>query len=127
MKKNESSKSNKKKLTFDQNWNNKLNCKAFTTIRLHSMTKNRVGEKYYIYLNDKWIGIAEMIEVETILGSQLDNRTWYINSGNGVKATVDFLRQVRGVKDVDGALFDICLMRYMPVEKNDRPTQVKKW
>lgn len=37
-------------IKFSYNWNQKLNCKAFTTIRIHNDGKYVVGEIYNVYL-----------------------------------------------------------------------------
>lgn len=42
-----------KHIRFSYNWNNKLNCKAFTTIRLHSPERYFLGAKFNVYLNGK--------------------------------------------------------------------------
>lgn len=39
-------------ITFVHNWNNKLDCDAFTTIRLRNDSKFRIGFKYFIDLKE---------------------------------------------------------------------------
>jgi hypothetical protein len=43
-------------INFTYNWNSKLFCKFFSTIRLHNPHKYAVGNRYHIQLNSKDIG-----------------------------------------------------------------------
>lgn len=52
------------KISFSFNWNNKLENKAFTTIRLLQPDKYRPGETYQITLKLKELFQAKIIEVK---------------------------------------------------------------
>ncbi len=43
---------NDNKIKFSFNWNNKLENKAFTTIRIHNPNKYKTGNMYEIELNE---------------------------------------------------------------------------
>ena len=49
------------RLDFNENWNGKLNCQCFTTIRLHNPIKNCVGAIKQIYLKDRYKGDAKIM------------------------------------------------------------------
>lgn len=49
------------RLDFLENWNGKLNCQCFTTIRLHNPIKNCVGAVKQIYLKDRYKGDAKVM------------------------------------------------------------------
>ena len=65
-------------IRFNTNWNNKLNCNSFSTIRLSSPNKYKEGEIYNILLVDKSgkatknFGFAKLLSINEFL---LDNIT----------------------------------------------------
>ena len=54
------------RLEFEENYNGKLNCQCFTTIRLHHPVKNAVGAIKQIYLKGVWKGNARIMHAATI-------------------------------------------------------------
>ncbi len=60
-------------IRFNTNWNNKLNCKSFSTIRLSSPNKYKVGKIYNILLVDKSgkasknFGFAKLLSINEFL------------------------------------------------------------
>lgn len=62
------------RLEFEENFNNKLNCYCFTTIRLHHPVKNAIGAIKQIYLKGVWKGNAKIMNASTITLGQI-NRT----------------------------------------------------
>jgi len=61
----------KPKIKFIHNWNNKLNCKFFTTIRKFSKEKEEYYRKYYnttfeVLLNDKKVCEAKLINIDVV-------------------------------------------------------------
>lgn len=58
-------------LNFSTNWNGKLMCEYFTSIRLHNPRKFAVGNKFDVYLKGAYMGVHEVVghkrlTVETI-------------------------------------------------------------
>jgi len=62
------------RLEFEENFNNKLNCTCFTTIRLHHPVRNAIGAVKHIYLKGVWKGDAKIMSCSTITLGQI-NRT----------------------------------------------------
>lgn len=54
------------KIEFSENRNGKLNCQAFTMLRLHNPAKYAVGAIKQIYLRGVWKGDAKVIQVNRI-------------------------------------------------------------
>ena len=52
-----------KTINFTYNWNNKLDCKAFTTFRLRNPAKYKIGESYQILLKGKVVGTATIVQI----------------------------------------------------------------
>ena len=60
------------RLDFNENWNGKLNCQCFTTIRLHNPIKNCVGAIKQIYLKDRYKGDSKIMHVSRITLDQIN-------------------------------------------------------
>ena len=55
-----------KKINFSYNWNNKLDCNSYTTIRLANKTKYKRGEVYQINLKDKKHHEAKILGITSV-------------------------------------------------------------
>ena len=55
------------RLEFEENFNNKLNCTCFTTIRLHHPVRNAIGAVKQIYLKGVWKGNAKIMYAAGLL------------------------------------------------------------
>ncbi len=60
-------------IPFSQNWNNKLTCQVFTTIRLHNPGKYQVGRKYNIILSSKKLCEAAIVSIKVIRIDQIND------------------------------------------------------
>ena len=69
------------RLDFNENWNGKLNCQCFTTIRLHNPIKNCVGAIKQIYLKDRYKGDAKIMHVSRIPLDQINLPMAKLDSG----------------------------------------------
>ena len=56
-------------VSFSQDWNEKLSCNSFSTIRLKNTSKYVKGEKYLIMLKIPGSGVYESLGVATLVGS----------------------------------------------------------
>lgn len=73
-------------LIFTYNWNNKLQNKAFTTIRLRNDKKYEIGKEFSIQLQPKGkpsetLGIAKIIDVKHFTLEKLNNFIAHIDTG----------------------------------------------
>ena len=68
------------KIGFSKNWNKKLDCEYFTTIRLES-SKYKKGELFDIELHQIPLGKAEVVSTKTIYLDKLDEMTAALDSG----------------------------------------------
>jgi hypothetical protein len=93
-------------IRFSYNWNKKLDCKAFTTIRLNNQ-KYKIGEVYEIILEEKnkelqYLGTAMIEHIKTIWKSEMDLFTAFLDTGynaNQTKALIDKMYKLNG-KDI---------------------------
>jgi hypothetical protein len=79
-------------LRFSTNWNNKLNCQCFTTLR--RSTRFEVGQLYRITLKGKVIGIGKVVAVSIFLANKLSEAMSYIDTGYSRAETLHILRQM---------------------------------
>lgn len=75
-------------ISFSYNWNNKLDCKAFTTLRLRS-TKYVPGTLYDVYLEKKgsnaiYLGKARCEKVKTLMLEDINEFISFLDTGYNV-------------------------------------------
>jgi hypothetical protein len=67
-------------ITFVHNWNNKLRCRSFTTIRLAS-DKYMPSELYRIDFKTEFVGVAMIVTIKAIKLAQINEWMARIDSG----------------------------------------------
>ena len=107
---------------FSYNWNNKLDCKAFTTIRIRDDVKYVVGEIYNVYLEEKnkpsiWLGTVELKHKRRDRKNELDAFTAYLDTGYSAAETRKILERMYKVKPESDLLLDVILMVWVKREK----------
>jgi len=65
------------RIDFQQNWNNKLLCDVFTTVR-PSTIKVTNGSRYAIYLRDVFFCYADVLDVETMTLGEIISRNHHL-------------------------------------------------
>ena len=68
-------------LSFSTNWNHKLDCDAYTTIRIFNPHKHYPGKRFKVALNGVEMHMAEVIEVKQILLSQVNEFIARLDTG----------------------------------------------
>jgi len=106
-----------KVIQFSYNWNNKLENKAFTTIRLHNPAKYVTGENYTIQLNETEKGTAILTDKRTLKIDQLNEFICHIDTGYNKAQTIEILQRMYKNTDLNKQLFDLCLLVYCKPEK----------
>lgn len=71
-------------IRFTTNWNNKLDCKSFTTLR-PAPTKYEEGCTYQIYLKDKYLGDARVLEIREFKVDSINEFIAQIDTGYTAK------------------------------------------
>jgi hypothetical protein len=106
-------------LAFSCNWNNKLNNKAFTSLRLHNDKKFEIGKRFQVVLSGKLCGIAELREKRIIRFDQLNPFITFLDTGYGVDHTKRLIQTMYKNKNInwDIQLLDICLFLYENEQK----------
>jgi hypothetical protein len=119
------------RIDFYQNWNNKLSCDAFSTLRLHNKRKYVKGQRYEICLNGKRLGVAELHVKRTFVGTELNEFIARIDTGKSLKDLRALLGKMyknifaQTKKTVEAAIWDyLCLqwvLKYDSENENDLP------
>lgn len=107
---------NDNKIKFSFNWNNKLENKAFTTIRLHNPNKYKTGNVYEIELNETPKGTARLQEIRVLNLWQLNDFICYLDTGYNKEQTLNMLQRMYKNIDPNTAKFDFCLLVYCNIE-----------
>ena len=102
-------------IRFSYNWNNKLNCTAFTTIRLHNPIKYKVNQEYIIELDGKkkqYSAIVKSISIFKL--KQLNEFMAHIDTGYSMNETKEILMKMYKNKSIDWdhQRLDLILLTY---------------
>lgn len=71
-------------LKFSYNWNNKLDCTAFTTIRLFNSSKHKPEEKVNLLLKENPMGTGTIKSVRCFFLADLNEFVSYLDTGYSV-------------------------------------------
>lgn len=77
---------------FTSNWNNNLNCTAFTTIRLHNPSKYILHQRYRLQLKGNEIGDCKIVAINDFYLKNLTLTAAYIDTGYNLQQAVDLIR-----------------------------------
>lgn len=104
-----------KVLKFSKNWNNKLHCKVFTTIRLHDDCLYKIGNLFDIDLsiNNSTLkigGTVKLINKKTFKLNQLNDFMAYLDTGNPAETVKKKLMEMYKTSN-ENTLFDYLLFQ----------------
>lgn len=78
-------------INFSTNWNNKLDCKCFTTLRLKNPKKYQLNKQYLINLKKNPIKKAEIIGIKTIFFKDINEYIAHLDTGYSLEETKNIL------------------------------------
>jgi hypothetical protein len=81
-------------ISFSFNWNNKLDCKSFTTIRILQPDKYRTGETYIITLKRKELFQAKIIEIKPFWLKDLNEFIAYLDTGYNKEECTEIIKKM---------------------------------
>ena len=84
----------KETLTFSYNWNNKLDCNSFTTIRLEWPEMYQVGMVKDVQLKGEDKGKAQIMAIKPFYLSQLNEFIARLDTGYGVEECTNIIRRM---------------------------------
>jgi hypothetical protein len=104
---------------FTYNWNNKLNCKAFTTIRLRNPSKYILNNTYRIELKGDEIGTAKLVAMHDFYLKDLSETVSLIDTGYSKKEATDIILKM--YPETDFAVTRLSLITLAMEKKPQQP------
>lgn len=83
---------NPDKLEFSTNWNNKLDCTYFTTLRLSG--RFSVGDTIEIWLKKQFKGEGKVVKKRTINLKDISDIMAYLDTGYSAEETRDIIKKM---------------------------------
>ena len=108
------------RLEFEENYNGKLNCQCFTTIRLHHPVKNAVGAIKQVYLKGVWKGNARIMHAATITLDRINLPMAKLDTGlqpDGCRRLIRNLYKGRPGINWDTQQLDYIILEYLKESK----------
>lgn len=109
-------------LEFSTNWNKKLDCDCFTTIRLQNPKKFFRGAEFKILLHSgsKQVikGVADVIDVRNVFINGFDDFTCMLDTGYSAKETVELIKEMYKNKSLnwDRQMLSVVLLKKQKIE-----------
>lgn len=98
-------------IEFSRNWNNKLNCFVFTTIRPSNPNRYVLSQTYDILLNKSKLKQCKIIKINRVTGDKLTDYVCYLDTGYDSQATRQILSRMYSNQDINTMSFDIIFLQ----------------
>jgi len=95
-------------LKFSYNWNHKLDCDAFTTIRVFNPMSHIVGNKCNIILKDEQIGTGTIMAINRFLLDKMSPFIAYLDTGYSVEECKNIMHRM--YKNIDFSTYKMALI-----------------
>lgn len=82
------------RLEFSTNWNNKLDCKCFTTIRIYNVSKHFRGNQFEVFCKRKFKMKAIVLGTIITKLDQLSDYVCYLDTGYNKEETTAILKKM---------------------------------
>jgi len=108
-------------LSFTTNWNGKLNCSCFTTLRLHNHEKYFAGAVMNIILNGQLKGKAVIIQVNYFTIEKINEFVARIDTGYSATECQKMIKEMYKNNpriNWKTQLLDFCLLEYQKEAKS---------
>lgn len=102
-------------LPFSNNWNGKLNCDCFTTIRLHNPKKYYKGAQINVTLKGQPKGIYEVVDLKEIYLHQISNWIALLDTGYNAAETQRMIKNM--YKNIPLINWETQLLSYVLLKK----------
>lgn len=98
-------------IDFSYNWNGKLNCKSFTTIRLRNDMKYVVGERYRLKIKGERLGGVEILAIKHFYLRELNEFIARIDTGYSKDECEKIIRRMYSSVDFEKLQLSLILLR----------------
>lgn len=96
---------------FNYNWNNKLQCKVFTTIRLQN-DKYVIGDKYEILLKKDRLGTAQILDIKNMFLKDINEYIAGIDTGYSAEECKNIILKMYPRQDFTNKKLSFILLKY---------------
>lgn len=102
-----------KRIVFQQNWNNKLFCDYFTTLRPFNQEYYKKGETFTIHLKDKAVGAAVIVDTQKIKLVNVSNGFALVDAGMPKNKFIGMLKTMyrNRINNIDNQVFSILFLK----------------
>lgn len=97
-------------INFSYNWNKKLDCNAFTTLRISNQGKYQLGNEYNICLKGKLLSVAKITAIKTMFPESFTEYVARLDTGYSVLECIEIIRKMYPKIDVMKTKFDFILL-----------------
>lgn len=112
------------KITFSTNWNNKLGCNVFTTIRLANKNKYFKGNVLELWLKQQRLQNVEVIEYVECYANELKEYLCYTDTGYSKNETLNILKAMYKLDTVDSLRICVVLLRKIKVNSTEQASLI---
>ena len=103
-------------LRFSYNWNNKLDCGAFTTIRLRNDTKYQRGAVLNAWLKDKALGQVQIVGIRYFHLDNLNEFIARLDTGYDVPKCREIILRMYPTVDFSKKQLSLILLQKLPAK-----------
>ena len=93
---------------FTYNWNKKLECNYFTTLRISPRLK--VGEKYLVMFKGSPYKIVKCVHKEAVMMRNLSDNICWLDTGYGREDTIKILKRMYATAILETSQLYICVL-----------------
>lgn len=104
------------KLIFSTNWNNKLECDCFSTIRIYNPSKHFRGNQFDVFLQRKYKGKVVVLGVIKTYLDKLNDYVCYLDTGYNKLETIDLFKKIYKSKNIDFSKKQITILLLQKVD-----------
>ena len=109
----------KKVIEFSYNWNKKLHCKAFTTLRLSN--DYGIGEVYQVRLNNTILGNAVLVDRKRFTMTGINDFIAYIDTGYSTAECKEILMKMHKKRKINWVTQKINFYLFKFIDANSQP------
>ena len=107
------------RLDFAYNWNKKLNCKAFTSIRLWNENKYQVGNVFEVWLGNTKKGVASLVSLKRMRIDQINDHIALLDTGYRADECKDMIKTMYKNKRINWSTQYLAYCLFIYEENNN--------
>jgi uncharacterized protein YqfB (UPF0267 family) len=101
-----------KRIDFSHNWNNKLDCQSFTTLRLKNGEKYQTDELYEIYMGENQLPklTAKLLNIKEIKLYEITEWIAQLDAGCSLEEFKEIIKRIYPDAAMEKAIFQLILL-----------------